>query len=54
MDSQVRMKIPIVKLKDIDHKQQCEEDGSMRLTLTSMCAKQMLGELEFMNSSFNY
>ena len=54
MDSQVRMKIPIVKLKDTDQKQQCEEDGSMRLTLRSMCAKLMLGELEFMTSSFNY
>ena len=54
MDTQVRMKIPIVKLKDIDNKQQCEEDGSMRLTLRSMCAKQMLGELEIVNFSFNY
>lgn len=46
MDTQVRMKIPIVKLKDIEHKQQCEEDGSKTLRLRSMCAKQMLGELE--------
>ena len=48
------MKIPIVKLKDIDHKQQCEEDGSMILTLRSMCAKLMLGELDVTTSSFNY
>lgn len=40
-----RMKIP---------KQQCEEDGSKTLSLRSyMCAKQMLGELEIVNSSFN-
>ena len=54
MDTQTRMKVPIVELKDIDHKQQCEEDGSMSLSLRSMCAKPMLGELEVMTSSFNY
>lgn len=34
-------------------KQQCEEDGSKTLRLRSMCPKQMLGELEIVNSSFN-
>lgn len=54
MDTQLRVKIPIVKLKDIEHKQQYEEDGSVTLSLRSMCAKQMLGEQEILNSSFNY
>lgn len=54
MDTQLRMKIPIVKLKDKEHKQQCEEEESVTLSLRSMCAKQMLGEQEIVNSSFNY
>lgn len=54
MDTQLRMKIPIVKLKDIEHKQQCEEEESVTLSLRFMCAKQMLGEQEIVNYSFNY